>query len=173
MVRSVANHPAGPSMMIDLLTVCLYVFQTTLGRLQKNTGFQDNCYKLKGSHGLSLYKIISNSCLVMLVSERLGSSRTARRTSLSSSQTSPAADDTSPIGKLKRGVLPSAEYCRPASFITHYFQWFITFWDGTEYPQYFQFKRLVFKTMLLEQGYTAGAVAEKLGYQYATVQSHL
>ena len=69
-------------------------------------------------------------------------------------------------GKLKQGVLPSAEYCADRLHLsTHYFSDLLYFETGQDIQEYFQFKRLeASKTMLLEQGCIVGAVAEKLGY---------
>lgn len=69
-------------------------------------------------------------------------------------------------GKLKKGVLPSAEYCAgKLSLSTHYFSDLLYFETGQNIHEYFEFKRLeASKAMLMEQGCTAGMVAEKLGY---------
>lgn len=69
-------------------------------------------------------------------------------------------------GKLKKGVLPSAEYCADKLHLsTHYFSNLLYFETGQNIHEYFQFKRLeASKAMLLEQDNTAGMVAEKLGY---------
>lgn len=81
-------------------------------------------------------------------------------------QTNILLDEYIQSGKLKQGVLPSAEYCTDRLHLsTHYFSDLLHFETGQNIHEYFQFKRLeASKTMLLEQGYTAGAVAEKLGY---------
>lgn len=69
-------------------------------------------------------------------------------------------------GRLKKGVLPSAEYCAGKLCLsTRYFSDLLYFETGQNINEYFEFKRLeASKTMLLEQGYTVGMVAEKLGY---------
>lgn len=81
-------------------------------------------------------------------------------------QTNILLDEYIQSGKLKKGVLPSAEYCADKLHLsTHYFSDLLYFETGQNIHEYFQFKRLeASKTMLLEQGYTAGIVAEKLGY---------
>lgn len=81
-------------------------------------------------------------------------------------QTNILLDEYIQSGKLKHGVLPSAEYCADKLHLsTHYFSDLLYFETGQNIYEYFQFKRLeASKTMLLEQGCTAGAVAEKLGY---------
>lgn len=82
------------------------------------------------------------------------------------SQTNILLDEYIQSGKLKQGVLPSAEYCADKLHLsTHYFSDLLYFETGQNIYEYFQFKRLeASKTMLLQQGNTAGAVAEKLGY---------
>lgn len=81
-------------------------------------------------------------------------------------QTNILLDEYIQSGKLKHGVLPSAEYCADKLHLsTHYFSDLLYFETGQNIHEYFQFKRLeASKTMLLEQGRTVGAVAEKLGY---------
>lgn len=81
-------------------------------------------------------------------------------------QTNILLDEYIQSGKLKQGVLPSAEYCADKLHLsTHYFSDLLYFETGQNIHEYFQFKRLeASKTMLLQQGNTAGAVAEKLGY---------
>lgn len=81
-------------------------------------------------------------------------------------QTNILLDEYIQSGKLKQGVLPSAEYCADKLHLsTHYFSDLLYFETGQNIYEYFQFKRLeASKTMLLQQGNTAGAVAEKLGY---------
>ncbi|WP_455585174.1 helix-turn-helix domain-containing protein [Bacteroides sp.] len=88
-------------------------------------------------------------------------------------QTNILLDEYIQSGKLKQGVLPSAEYCADRLHLsTHYFSDLLYFETGQNIHEYFQFKRLeASKTMLLKQGNTAGMVAEKLGYpnvQYFT-----
>ncbi len=81
-------------------------------------------------------------------------------------QTNLLLDEYIQSGKLKHGVLPSAEYCADRLHLsTHYFSDLLYFETGQNIQEYFQFKRLeASKTMLLEQGNTVGTVAEKLGY---------
>ncbi|WP_102409411.1 helix-turn-helix domain-containing protein [Parabacteroides bouchesdurhonensis] len=81
-------------------------------------------------------------------------------------QTNLLLDEYIQSGKLKKGVLPSTEYCAGKLHLsTHYFSDLLYFETGQNIHEYFQFKRLeASKTMLLKQGYTAGTVAEKLGY---------
>lgn len=81
-------------------------------------------------------------------------------------QTNILLDEYIQSGKLKQGVLPSAEYCADRLHLsTHYFSDLLYFETGQNIHEYFQFKRLeASKTMLLEQSCTVGAVAEKLGY---------
>ncbi|MCD7851269.1 MAG: AraC family transcriptional regulator, partial [Parabacteroides sp.] len=55
-----------------------------------------------------------------------------------------------------------------------YFSDLLYFETGQDIYEYFQFKRLeASKTMLLEQGCTAAAVAEKLGYSNVQQFSHI
>lgn len=81
-------------------------------------------------------------------------------------QTNILLDEYIQSGKLKQGVLPSVEYCADKLHLSsHYFSDLLYFETGQNIYEYFQFKRLeASKAMLLEQGCTAGAVAEKLGY---------
>lgn len=81
-------------------------------------------------------------------------------------QTNILLDEYIQSGRLKQGALPSAEYCADRLHLsTHYFNDLLYFETGQDIQEYFQFKRLeASKTMLLEQGCTVGAVAEKLGY---------
>lgn len=81
-------------------------------------------------------------------------------------QTNILLDEYIQSGKLKKGVLPSAEYCAgKLRLSTHYFSDLLYFETGQNIHEYFEFKRLeASKTMLMEQGCTAGMVAEKLGY---------
>lgn len=81
-------------------------------------------------------------------------------------QTSILLDEYIQSEKLKKGILPSVEYCAGKLHLsTHYFSDLLYFETGQNIHEYFQFKRLeASKTMLLKQGYTAGTVAEKLGY---------
>ena len=81
-------------------------------------------------------------------------------------QTNILLDEYIQSGKLKGGVLPSAEYCADRLHLSsHYFSDLLYFETGQNIHEYFQFKRLeASKTMLLNQGNTAGIVAEKLGY---------
>lgn len=81
-------------------------------------------------------------------------------------QTNILLDEYIQSGKLKHGVLPSAEYCAEKLHLsTHYFSDLLYFETGQNIHEYFQFKRLeASKTMLLKQKNTAAMVAEKLGY---------
>lgn len=69
-------------------------------------------------------------------------------------------------GKLAKSTLPSDEYYADILHLSpHYFNDLFKFETGKSLDEYSQFKRLeVSKKMLLEQGDTAGMVAEKLGY---------
>lgn len=81
-------------------------------------------------------------------------------------QTNILLDEYIQSGKLKKGDLPSAKYCADRLHLSlHYFSDLLFFETGQNIYEYFQFKRLeVSKEMLLKRGYTAGMVAEKLGY---------
>lgn len=81
-------------------------------------------------------------------------------------QTNILLDDYIRSGKLKKGVLPTVEYCAGKLCLSsHYFSDLLYFETGQNIQEYFQFKRLeASKTMLLKQGSTVGMVAEKLGY---------
>lgn len=69
-------------------------------------------------------------------------------------------------GKLKSGVLPSAEYCADKLHLSScYFSDLLKFETGKNIYEYFQIKRLeASKKMLLEQNKTVSKVAEELGY---------
>lgn len=69
-------------------------------------------------------------------------------------------------GKLKKGVLPSAELCADKLHLSsHYFSDLLYFETGQNIHEYFEFKRLeASKTMLSNPQNTVSAVAEKLGY---------
>lgn len=81
-------------------------------------------------------------------------------------QTNILLDEYIRSGKLKKGILPSVEYCAAKLGLSaHYFSDLLFFETGQNIQEYFEFKRLeASKIMLLEQGGTAGMVAEKLGY---------
>lgn len=85
-------------------------------------------------------------------------------------QTNILLDEYIQSGKLKKGVLPSVEYCAGKLHLSsRYFSDLLYFETGQNIQEYFQFKRLeASRRMLLEPGNTAGMVAEKLGY--ASVQ---
>lgn len=74
-------------------------------------------------------------------------------------------------GKLRNGILPSAEYCAKAFQLSrHYFNDLLRFETGKNTDEYFQLKRLeAAKEMLRAESNTVGMVVEKLGY--ANVQS--
>lgn len=69
-------------------------------------------------------------------------------------------------GKLKEGERLSTENCAERLCLSpSYLNDILYFETGQNFPEYFQFKRLeAAKEMLLKPGYTAGQVAEKLGY---------
>ncbi|WP_293671744.1 AraC family transcriptional regulator [uncultured Parabacteroides sp.] len=90
-------------------------------------------------------------------------------------QTNILLDEYIQSGKLKKGFLPSAEYCADKLHLSpRYFSDLLYFETGQDIYEYFQFKRLeASKTMLLEQGCTAAAVAEKLGYSNVQQFCHI
>ena len=81
-------------------------------------------------------------------------------------QTNILLDEYIQSGKLKKGISPSAEYCADKLHLSsQYFNDLLYFETVEDIDEYFQLKQLeAAKTMLLEQGCTAGAVAERLGY---------
>lgn len=81
-------------------------------------------------------------------------------------QTNILLDEYIQSGKLKKGVLPSAEYCADKLCLsTRYFNDLLYFETGQNINEYFEFKRLeASKTMLLFPKNTVSVVAEKLGY---------
>lgn len=81
-------------------------------------------------------------------------------------QTNILLDEYIQSGKLKKGVLPSAEYCADKLRLsTRYFSDLLYFETGQNINEYFEFKRLeASKTMLLTSQNTVSGVAEKLGY---------
>lgn len=81
-------------------------------------------------------------------------------------QTNILLDEYIQSGKLKKGVLPSAEYCADKLRLsTRYFSDLLYFETGQNINEYFEFKRLeASKTMLLTPKNTVSMVAEKLGY---------
>lgn len=81
-------------------------------------------------------------------------------------QTNILLDEYIQSGKLKKGVLPSAEYCADKLRLsTRYFSDLLYFETGQNINEYFEFKRLeASKTMLLTSRNTVSGVAEKLGY---------
>lgn len=81
-------------------------------------------------------------------------------------QTNILLDEYIQSGKLKKGVLPSAEYCAGKLCLsTHYFSDLLYFETGQNIHEYFEFKRLeASKTMLLNPQNTVSMIAEKLGY---------
>lgn len=90
-------------------------------------------------------------------------------------QTNILLDEYIQSGKLKKGVLPSAEYCAgKLSLSTHYFSDLLYFETGENLREYFEFKRLeASKSMLLNLQNTVSGVAEKLGYPSVQYFSHI
>lgn len=81
-------------------------------------------------------------------------------------QTNILLDEYIQSGKLKKGDLPSANYCADILHLSsQYFNDLLYFETGQNIYEYFQFKRMeASKTMLLDPSCTAGMVANKLGY---------
>ena len=90
-------------------------------------------------------------------------------------QTNILLDEYIQSGKLKKGVLPSAEFCADKLHLSsHYFSDLLYFETGQNVHEYFEFKRLeASKTMLLNPKNTVSVVAEKLGYPNVQYFSHI
>lgn len=90
-------------------------------------------------------------------------------------QTNILLDEYIQSGKLKKGVLPSAEFCADKLHLSsHYFSDLLYFETGQNVHEYFEFKRLeASKTMLLSPKNTVSVVAEKLGYPNVQYFSHI
>lgn len=78
-------------------------------------------------------------------------------------------------GKLKNGILPSAEYCAAILQLSPgYFNDLLKFETGKSICEYFQLKRLeASKKMLLDANNTVSMVANKLGYSNVQYFSRL
>lgn len=86
-------------------------------------------------------------------------------------QTDMLLDEYIQSGKLRNGILPSAEYCaKELQLSAHYLNDLLRFETGKNIDEYFQLKRLeASKKMLTTENTTVSMVVEKLGY--ANVQS--